>query len=60
MPDRAGLLADAGFLGELKALGRARMERFLRRHKHEIGQKSSFDHDRMMALRSGKAENAQA
>lgn len=52
------LLADAGFLNELKALGRARMERFLRRHKHEIGQKSSFDYDRMMATRSRNAKAA--
>jgi NTE family protein len=49
------LLADSGFLNELKALGRARMDRFLRRHKHEIGQTSSFDYARMMAHRFGKA-----
>jgi NTE family protein len=48
------LLAEPGFLNELKALGRARMDRFLRRHKHEIGVKSSFDHGRMMAHRVGK------
>lgn len=54
------LLADAGFLNELKALGRARMERFLRRHKQEIGVRSSFDYGRMTASRSGKAEVAPA
>jgi NTE family protein len=54
------LLADARFLGELKALGHARMDRFLRRHKHEIGQKSSFDHDRMTAARLHKPDAAGA
>jgi len=48
------LLADSGFLNELKALGRARMDRFLRRHKQEIGHRSSFDYERMMAARLGK------
>ena len=43
-----------------KALGRARMERFLRRHKQEIGVRSSFDYGRMTASRSGKAEVAPA
>ena len=54
------LLAEARFLNELKALGRARMDRFLRRHKREIGQSSSFDYARMMARRVAKAENAPA
>jgi NTE family protein len=49
------LLADAGFFKELKALGHARMDRFLRRHKHEIGQKSSFDYQRMTTRRLDRA-----
>lgn len=63
LADYAGssrLLADAGFLAELKALGRARMDRFLRRHKHELGVKSSFDYDRMIAARRSKAEAVQS
>lgn len=58
LADYAGssrLLADSGFLGELKNLGRARMDRFLRRHKHQIGVEPSFDYDRMVAARREKA-----
>jgi NTE family protein len=44
------LLAKDSFLQELKALGRARMDRFLRRHKHELGVSASFDYDEMVAL----------
>jgi hypothetical protein len=31
------------------------MDRFLRRHKHEIGQKSSFDYQRMTTRRLDRA-----
>jgi NTE family protein len=44
------LLANAKFLRELKELGRARMDRFLRRHKHELGVSASFHYDEMVAI----------